>query len=314
MKQFKLKTAVFGALNILCAQAFALGLEPFPATGFPTTGTVTTAYRLCNTTGNFGSSIPSLPTTTSNNACAVFPINQATAPVAGYTIVTSAVRGATISNTYTNNTSIGVGNVTEYVWRDSATSSQCIYGAQFFPSPVDYQPTVAGNQFFEVNDIALGGFGASGTVNAGYYLQAAAGGPVFRIGRTFTAVQHRPASYSFPANAAPGTGYQAIPGLGSTVSINGETTGTTTTTAATQQADVNSNWVNFTVHSLYDVVVIPAPLLYVQAGCSSAAPVATANAIRLRQTGQEGQPFIEVSVIGFLPPGGSATPAPVVPY
>jgi hypothetical protein len=55
-------------------------------------------------------------------------------------------------------------------------------------------------------------------------------------------------------------------------------------------------------------------MTYVQAACTSAAPVAVANAIRLRQTAQENTNFIEVSVPGFTPPGGTATPAPVVPF
>ena len=324
MKNLTLKTAVLGALSIVTAQAFATGLEPIPSTGFPTTGTVTTAYRLCNTTGNFGSSIPSQPTTTSNNACAVFPANEATSPVAGYTLVTSAVRGVTISNTYTNFTSIGVGNVTEYVWRDSATSTQCIYGAKFTALNVDYTPTDANTKYFEVNDILRGGFSGSGTVNAGYFIQAANASPVYRIGRTYTSVQHRALKYDNATNKAlVGTNYQDIPSLGSTVSINGENTpitaGTTaSTTSSTQQADVDSNWIDFTIDSGYvdddGGSNISTAVTYVQAGCSSAAPVAVANAIRIRQTAQEFANFVGGSVSGFAPPSATATPAPNVPF
>ncbi|WP_137718498.1 hypothetical protein [Methylobacillus flagellatus] len=310
MKQLTLKSAVIAALGLVSAQALATGLEPIPATGFPISGTVTTAYRLCNTTGNFGSSIPTSPTAGANNDCAVFPANEVTTPVAGFTLVTSAVRGVTINNTYTSFTNKNVGNVTEYVWRNAA-NTECIYGAKFTAINTDYNPVDAGNQYFEVNDLARTGFGSSGTVNAGYYKQAANASPVYRIGRTFTSVQHRAYKYDNATNKAlPGTNYVSLPGLGSAVAINGENTPINATTiastiAANQTADVDASWIDFTMDVGYvdddGGTNAASSMTYVQAGCSASAPVATAGNIRLRQTAQEFANFIEASVSGFAP-------------
>lgn len=311
MKNSMVKLAVLSALGMVSAQAFATGLVAIPAAGF-----ANSAYTLCNTTGNFGSVNPTAPTAGANNTCAVFPASEPTSPVTGFTAVASATRDVILNNTYTNNTNVTVGRVTEYVWRNTA-ATQCIYGAKFVPMNVDYRPTVAGTQYFEVNDLARGGFSASGSVNAGYFLQTSTASPVYRIGRTFTAVQHRAATISSPTTAP---GYLDLPGLvGSSASINGlNSWPLAVPTAAQQAATVNNNWIDFTVDVGFgddDGAPNPAtPMTYVQAACTSAAPVAVANAIRLRQTAQENTNFIEVSVPGFTPPGGTATPAPVVPF
>jgi len=318
MKNVKVKLAVLAALGFTSVQALATGLVAVPAAGF-----ASSAYTTCHTRNNFGSSGSLQPTTLIDNVCAVFPANEATSPVAGFTLIASASRPVTMNNTYTNNTNIQVGTVTDRVWRNAA-QTECIYGAKFVPSNTDYQPTVAGTQYFETNDLARGGFSASGSVNAGYYTAATAS-PVYRIGRTFTAVQHRALKYDTAANKAlVGTNYLDLPSLGgSTASINGEdfaidAVTTATTTAANQTATVNSNWIDFTLDAVWaddDGSTNPfAAMTYVQAACTSAAPVAVANAIRLRQTAQEYARFIEVSVPGYTPPGGTATPAPSVPF
>ncbi len=323
MKQLSLKLAVLGTLGLVSAQTMATGLVAIPAAGFSST-----AYTSCNTTGNFGSSSTTAPTTSANNTCAVFPANDATAPVSGFTLIASANRSATMNNTYTNNTNVVVGTVQDRVWRNSA-GTECIYGTKFVPANIDYQPTVTGTQYFEVNDIARGGFSASGSVNAGYYVLSTASpqpSPVYRIGRSYTSVQHRALQYDTAANKAlVGTNYVALPpsASGSTASINGEDVaiGASTpasTTAAKQTAAVNSNWVDFTLDAVWaddDGSTNPlSAMTYVQAACSSAAPVAVNDAIRLRQTAQENARFIQVSVPGFVPPSGTASPSPVVPF
>ncbi|CAG0996283.1 hypothetical protein MTYP_02576 [Methylophilaceae bacterium] len=305
MKHLTLKLAVLGTLGIVSAQSMATGLVAIPDTGFGSS-----AYTLCNTTGNFGSSIPTQPTTLANNTCAVFPANEATAPVTGFTFVTSAVRPVTINNTYTNFTNKTVGNVTEYVWRNAA-QTECIYGAKFVALNVDYNPIESGSQYFEVNDIARGGFGSSGTVNAGYYTQAANASPIYRIGRTFTSVQHRAYKYDTAANKLlVGTNYEALPGFGFSGAINGEdspidATTAASTIAANQTADVDAGWIDFTLDSGYldddGGTNVNSAMTYVQAACTAAAPTATAGNIRLRQTAQEFANFIEASVSGFAP-------------
>lgn len=276
---------------------------------------------------NFGSSGVQIPTTTTDNTCATFPANEATAPVSGYTLIASANRSVVMNNTYTNSTSITVGTVWDRVWRNAAGTS-CIYGTKFVPANIDYRPTVTGTQYFEVNDIARGGFSASGSVNVGYFTPVTTPptSPVYRIGRTYTSVQHRALKYDTAANKAlVGTNYEDLPPSagGSTASINGEdfeiaASTTAVTSAANQTAAVDSNWVSFTTDAVWaddDGQTSPnSAMTYVEAACSTAAPVAVNDAIRLRQTAQEFARFIQVSVPGFVPPGGSASPAPVVPF
>lgn len=321
MKNVKVKLAVLAALGFTSVQALATGLVAVPAAGF-----ASSAYTTCHTRNNFGSSGSLIPTTSLDNVCAVFPANEATSPVTGFTLIASANRSVVMNNTYTNNTNVQVGTVTDRVWRNAA-KTECIYGTKFVPANIDYRPTVAGTQYFEVNDITRGGFSASGSVNAGYFSEATtAPSPTYRIGRTYTSVQHRALKYDTLANKQlVGTNYVALPPSagGSTASINGEdveiAAGTTaTTTAANQTAAVNSNWINFTADAVFaddDGFTNPnAPMTYVQAACTSAAPVAVNDAIRLRQTAQELARFIQVSVPGYVPPGGTATPAPAVPF
>ncbi|MFJ5445135.1 hypothetical protein ACIKP9_02725 [Methylobacillus methanolivorans] len=320
MKQISLKVAVATALSLLSAQAMATGLVAVPAAGFSGT-----AYTLCNTTGNFGSSITTAPTTGANNTCAVFPTNEATAPVSGFTLVANASRPVVLNNTYTNFTNVTVGTVTDRVWRNAA-ATECIYGTKYVPANVDYRPTVSGTQYFEVNDIARGGFSSSGTVQAGYFVVSGTNAsPIYRIGRTYTSVQHRALQYDTATNKAlPGTNYVALPPTpGSTASINGEdfeinATTTATTVAANQTANVNSEWVDFTFDATWaddDGSTNPAsPMTYVQAACSSGSiPVAT-NAIRLRQTAQEFARFIDVSIDGYAPSSATPLPNPSVPF
>lgn len=52
--QSSIKLAVITALGMLSGQALATGFVNIPTTGFSVSGG-TSAYTLCNTTGNFGS-------------------------------------------------------------------------------------------------------------------------------------------------------------------------------------------------------------------------------------------------------------------
>ena len=86
--------------------------------------------------------------------------------------------------------------------------------------------------------------------------------------------------------------------------------------AGLQQAQVNSNWVDFTVDSTFNdpdsASLNPlSPMNYIQAPCNSdsAATInatwVKAGAIRLRQTVQENQTggLKEISISGYAPPG-----------
>jgi hypothetical protein len=316
MNHLSLRLAVVGALGLASIQASATGFVNLPATGF-SVGGGTSAYTPCNTSGDFGSGIPSKPTAGANNTCAVFPANELTTPEAGFTLVGSASRSAVMNNSYTGNTNKTVGTVTEYVWRKQTGSTyECIYGAKVNMNSTDYNTTAGGVQNFEVNDIARGGF-AGLPVDVAYSSIPTVADVVYRVGRAYTSVQHRSSGYSA----------QPLTGLGSYPSINGLNSYPGTASATEQLADIHTNWVDFTTDANWlddDGSTSQASgMVYVKTTCTSAAPSTSEadGAIRLRQTFQElsgdgvtGNFFIEVPVRGFVPPGGSITPAHTDPY
>ena len=324
MKKVTLKLAVLSALGLASAQTFAAGLVPVPAAGFGTT-----AYTNCYNTGrtvadpkqNFGSSGPATNVTT-NHVCHVVVANELTSPVAGYTLAVATTR--TIPSPIAGGPA-NIGNVKDYVWRKLAATApvtptdMCVFGTRVQLINVDYDPTKAGLQRFEINDIARGGFSASGTVNAGYNLQANNASAVYRLGRTFTSVQHRAATLSSGTNAP---GYLDLPGFGSTSAISGVPTFNNpllVPTVAQQSANVNANWVDFTADtnaldddgSTKDLSAVT----YVQAACTPVAPKTTSvstwvktGAIRLRQTAQENTTLQEISISGYAVPNAVAIP------
>lgn len=292
MKNKLIQTAIWNVLGLISTQALATGLVNLPATGFAV-GPDTSAYTRCNL-GNFEDG--GIPTTTSNNACAVFPANVSTAPEAGYTLVTSTTRNIVLNDSaHTNNSNVSLGSIVDRVWRNASTN-ECIYGAQITMSNVDYDLNTAGMQFFEINDFVRSGFSGR-AVDVGYYHTGVANMSVlFRAGRTNVSVQHRPDS-----------GYVALPLTTPTPAstpING-VAGWGTPTAAQQSATLDDNYVDFTVHvNYYDSYINKhphSPYLYAKSSCSSSTHTATAGALTFRQTGQEGQPWISISTSGFAP-------------
>lgn len=324
MKNVKLKSAIVGLFSILAIQVSATGLVVLSATGASSSSAYLECFALgqtpTNPKNNYGSSGAQIPTTTTDNNCAVFPANEATPPETGFTLIVSTNRTVTVNNSYTNNTTVNVGTVTDRVWRDSANTS-CIYGTKFVPANIDYRPTIAGNQYFEVNDIARAGFNGSGTVAVGYFTPNVnpKPSPVYRIGRTYTSVQHRAQATSGFGSEIPGKGYVSLPPSagGSTASING-VDGSGSPTSTQQTAAVNANWIDFTTDVSYvdedGYLNSLSGMTYIKAACTAAAPVTVNDAIRLRQTAQENARFIQVSVPGYVPPGGNALPVPAVPF
>lgn len=289
--------ALLGVLSVISMNAAATGLVAMPNTGFSGS-----AYTLCNTTGNFGSSIATQPTVAANNICAVFPGTEITYP--GYGTVVATSRPAIING-------ITVGIVTDRVLRNAANTS-CLFVTRFNASAVDWDPNKPGTQYFVVNDIARGGFG-SGSVNAGYYAQAANSSPVYRIGRTFTSVQHRALKYDTAANRLLlGTNYLDLPTAnevdtalsGEVAPINASTAASTT--AATQDAVVDSNWIDFTLNTTYQGRPVSS-VTYIEAACDGTAVSGWVKpgAIRLRQTGQEDTTMQEINIDGYAPPGAT---------
>lgn len=292
MKNKLIQTAILNVLGLISTQALATGLVNLPATGFAV-GSNTSAYTRCNL-GNFQDG--GVPTTTSNNACAVFPPNVNTAPEAGYTLVTSTTRNIVMNDSaHTNNSNVTVGTIVDRVWRNASTN-ECIYGAQITMSNVDYDLNTAGTQYFEINDFVRSGFSGR-SVDVGYYHTGTMQQSVlFRAGRTNVSVQYRPNS-----------GYSALPlttPAPASTPING-VAGWGTPTAAQQSATLDDNYVDYTVHvNYYDSYISQhrvSPYLYAKTSCSSSTHTATAGALTFRQTGQEGEPWISFSISGYVP-------------
>ena len=363
MKNVQLKLAIIGAFSVFSATTMSAGFVNIPTTGFSGS-----AYTRCmaqpttiggstTTVGNFGSgSTPNgnptpTPTTTANNTCAIVPApaNDLASPETNYSFVTSATRTVSVNNIYTSG-SVNIGNVLEVVWRKPAASApvtatpMCIIGTRVSLTNTAYSNTAGlTSSRFEVNDIARGGWNGL-NVDAAYAITNSTASAVYRIGRTYTSVQHRALgvapSYGENGGALPWTNYLDLPGTGSSpTSINGVNrySGTTPNalplpnpTAAQQDASVNDGWIDFN----FDANAVDddgstnpvSAMTYIKFACNtdSAATINSTTAptgwtrsdvIRLRQTGQENSPFISVSTSGYVFPGQPAvSPASSAPF
>lgn len=329
MKRSILNLALVGTISF-SAQVLGLGFEALPLSGFtvastgsgshqPTGGT--SQYRLCNTSGNYGSlsTGPIYPTATLNNTCALVPAPPSinSSPETGFFLFASANRPIVMNNSLTSSTPINIGNLLDVVFRNP-TTNECIYGTQLSLHNVDYDNTKFGTQIFFVNGVARGGFASSENVKIAYARSSTYADVVYRAGRTFTSVQHRATSLGSGVFAP---GYYNQPLVSAvTSSINGKNSTTLSVPLSSEQeANQDANWIEFTTDA-YSVDPSNAstksvsPTMYIRTSCTSVAPVAIPNAIRLRQTWQDqgtSQEFIEVRVDGFVPNGGNAHPLPV---
>lgn len=308
MKKTLLRLAVLSAIGV-SVQTHAAGFVAIPDTGFTGSaytncfndGRIIPAVSSNDARGNFGASViagPMFPSTSTNNTCWVTkPSAESFAPIPGYVSV-----GSNTTNIPTATGAGGnIGTIVDRVWRNSSTN-MCIIGTRITLNNTDHDSATPGTQLFEVNDIARGGFSSSGTINTAYTIFSTSGtsSPVFRVGRTFTSVQHRPSTTN---NLENGTNYLDLPTIGglSTLDINGETVSGSTTSPVKQAAAVNSNWIDFTIRT-YSPGFPLSPYLYIEAPCLST-PTVVANAIRLRQTGMFGNTLKEISIDGFVLPG-----------
>ncbi|WAK02344.1 hypothetical protein [Methylobacter sp. YRD-M1] len=270
MKETSLLSAMLGVLAITSTSAMATGFVTLPSTGFTVSGG-TSAYTLCNTTGDFGSQESTPPTFSpnggANNTCAVFSNNP---PLTGYSKVAEATR-----NLYTSG--IKVGTLTDQVWRDSAGTS-CVYAAKIRMDNVDSDPNTAGTQYFEVNDVVRAGFRDRGPVSIAYNFvtrgSTQSDEVLFRAGLTKTSVVHEPGDDDQPL---------------------------------TSVAPIDTNWVDFTTDVNYldpdGSSMRDSSWFYVKSGCTSATPTALSNALIVREMGQEGQAVREIKVSGYAPAG-----------
>jgi hypothetical protein len=312
MKQSVLNLAVLSALGFISSQAMATGFVSLPVTGFALSGGATTPYVRCNVTGNYGSDASTPPTTAANNTCAVFSGDSVIS-----TLIASTL-GATI--TYSG---VAVATIDQAVWSNGLTggSQACIYNLRLSMLDNPYN----GSDTLNINGIALSGFGsftAANSVQAAYYYSSPDDEVVFRIGRTYTSVQHRAAltgpsvvalGYADHPTTASSTPSNAITGVStySTVSL-------AVPTQAQQSAAVAPNWVEFTTDVNYDdadgTTYANSSQLYVKVTGTGACPSGTsqtANAYSLRQTGQETTPWVEFKIPGYIPAAGNTTvPSP----
>lgn len=337
-----IRLAVLAALGLIATESFA-AMCTLPAS--PTSSAYINAY-------NDGRVIPTMPATTTaclartnfgTNArdtsgscvvstCAVTGLaSEISSPETGYSLVVSQTRTIPTTTGGTGN----IGSVLDIIWRKPAATApatatdMCIIGTRVTMINADHDSTNAGTQYFEVNDVARGGYGTA-SADVGYFLQSTTASPAYRIGRTFTSVQHRAYKYAGTLSEKQnnGTNYLDLPTIGgsSTLAINGNDTVTNTgvaftgsdiasASAAQQQAQVNSNWVDFTADTVFSdddgATNASSAVMYVKAACNSDnsttinANWVKAGAIRLRQTAQENTTFKEISISGYAPPGAT---------
>lgn len=328
MKNVTLKLAVLASLGLIATQASATGLLSLPTAGFAVaansdfTGSAagTTAWRLCNTTGNFGSDPAdyTAPTAGANNTCAVFPSggNNPGTPDASYTNV--ALSAAKQSVTITANSET-LATMRQRVYRNSG-ATECIFEKRLVMAQTgtfDYNPFLGGRRL-EVNDFVFGGFSGTADVSAGYYHSANTDSPIYRMGRSFTSVQMQ----ANAAGTSPATGYYKrplnSPAPAASTEING--VGQTTSppgspTQSQQTSEIRTNWVDFVVDTTGGTdedgtTSKDSPFMYVKAGCGSGTEATafptTNNTVRIRQTGQETQPWVTIVTNGVTRSGANA--------
>lgn len=329
MKNVKLKLAVLGALSVLSIPAFATGLVSLPTAGFAVTANSdfsgslagTTAYTLCNTTGNFGSdpagyTKPSL----GPNICAVFPAggNNPGSPVTGFTNVALSAAKQSVTITANGET---LATMRQRVYRNAA-ATECVFEKRLVMATTgtyDYNPSFAGSNRLEVNDFAFGGFSATPTVQAGYYHSTDTDSPIYRVGRAFTSVQMQadaatgtvPATgyYKRPLNSPAPAASTEINGVGQTLTPPGSPT------QSQQTAAIRTNWVDFVVDTTGGLdedgtTSKDSPFMYVQSGCGAGSEAVafptTSNTVRIRQAGQETQPWVTIVTNGVTRSGANA--------
>ncbi len=327
MKNVKLQLALFGVFGVISVQAQAAWVS-VPAAGF---SSGSTAYTSCYNTGrdetpgpagdgvggaandrrgNFGSypiALANMPASGVNDTCWIAkPATEGTIPAGktGFSASGSVLRP--IPNPIGGS---AIGEVFDKYWRNP-TTSMCIIATRVRMFDVD-SDAAANKQLYEVNDIVRSGFSGLGAVNIAYTIFAPGitGSPVYRVGRTFTSVQHRALKYDTLVNKSlNGTNYLDLPtATTNTGATSGEVTGIGSTTAAsttsgTQDAVVNDNHVDFTADTVFTdddgSTQAYSAVTYIESSCG-ANPTEQAGAIRLRQTGQENATLKTIDMTGY---------------
>ncbi|GEM_PF-3567458 len=284
--------------------AAATGFVALPLQGFSLEDGSRSAYTLCNDTGKYSAkysakysekssaklsttAIPVPASADAANTCAIFVDSELQAPLPGYELLAHAMRQAIMNNAHTGFQDKKIATVSELVWRNDE-QGQCLFGSRVITlssADADYDSQTPGKQYFRISDVAHGGFGhdaADGKLlEVAYAQHASKARPVYRVGRSFSAVSYQAGnSLRLPPLAA-----QATP------AINTE-----------QLAALDSDWVNFTTE-----IGLPkhpvSPMLYIKTACAAGKPQTLPDLIRLRQADRA--PLIELSLPGFAPPEAS---------
>lgn len=284
--------------------AAATGFVALPLQGFNLEDGSRSAYTLCNDTGKYSAkysakysekssaklsttSIPVPASADAANTCAIFVGSELQAPLPGYELLAHAMRQAIMNNAHTGFQDKKIATVSELVWRNDE-QGQCLFGSRVITlssADADYDSQTPGKQYFRISDVAHGGFGhdaADGKLlEVAYAQHASKARPVYRVGRSFSAVSYQAGnSLRLPPLAT-----QATP------AINTE-----------QLAALDSDWVNFTTE-----IGLPkhpvSPMLYIKTACAAGKPQTLPDLIRLRQADRP--PLIELSLPGFAPPEAS---------
>ncbi len=298
MKNMIIKASVTAALVVAASDVAVAGFVTLPTSG-------TTPYVQCRTAGNFGSGSDSTVPPTTDSVCAApngigTTLAPTSSPESGFTLQSSNTSSITAF-------SESIGNFNETVFKSGST---CIYNKQLVMTSTtthDYNPQLAGTQKLEVNDFAFGGY--TGAVSAAYAKAVATYSSAYRIGRTYTSVQMQAAAGA-PGSVA--TGYLVLPTAGGTVGTEINGVGQTyptppgSPTAAQQEAPFSANWVDFTVDVTggvdEDGTTSPAsPNMYIKQACTTATTSAVANSMKIRQTGQETQPWVTITTSSRAP-------------
>jgi hypothetical protein len=285
MKNQVLNALVASAFGLASAQAMATGFVNLPSGGFSITGG-TTAYTLCNTSGDFGTDPngTDAPTPSANNTCAIFP-TTGHKPDSNYTKVLDTTRDVYMNNEYTGFDDIWVLTLQDEVWKASSGNGY-IFANRWTHKNVDYdtEDLLEEDAYFEVNDFKRAGFehgnDTARTVDIAYYWQDSADEAIFRGGRTRTGVT------TPPGDERPLTGV----------------------------APLDANWVTLTTDTNYldddGTSLRNSPWVYFKTTIntnSGTTPLSDDNikelagAVEFYQAGQEDQPLLTVTSTAYAP-------------
>lgn len=260
----------------------------------PNSKNTESAYVPCNTSGDFGLKDAEIPSAEGQNSCAVITPelkkSPTSAPLAGFRLVGVLVSDVEMPMP-TRGETPAVAVLTDAIWRNK-DNTECILGTHL---QMKDAPLVNG-QYWEVNDIARGGFAGLDVSVAYFYKLPAAeigGGAevLFRAGRTYTSVKTLSGSRSLPS----------MQDTKEKLSINQQ-----------NAAAFDDHWVDFTTDLSFKdpdgVTRQNSSIFYIKYACDARDPVSKPNAIRFRTTGQSGQKAMEVTAPALVPADAQVEP------